>query len=262
VKAGWRYLKCTRCGLLCSDPLPTRDQIEAHYRAKFQRGNYHTARVYEADYRRIHQSLARVVAPQRGERILDVGCFTGELLQILAADGADVYGLELQTEAVQIANQRLPGRVFQADVNGTSFPQDMYDVITMMGLIEHVTDPRAFVRRAAELLKPRGRLVFQTPDAGSVPARILRSAWPPLAPVEHIHLFSRAALKGLLESEGFTDVTFKCHVKRLPVGYVYAMLANFGGRRWQSLFRPVYTLLGNTALPFYVGEFIATARKA
>ncbi len=257
-KGSWSYLRCSGCGLLSSDPIPSEQQIEEHYHTKFRAGNYATARRYAAEYRRVHKQIANWIGPKDGERILDVGCFTGDLVELLVAKGADAYGLELQPEAVAIAQQRLPGRVFRACVDGSAFPSGPYDTITMMGLIEHVIDPRKFVGRAHSLLVPKGRLLLQTPDASSVLALTMRSHWPPLAPVEHIHLFSRDAMRRLLDSSGFTEVRFRAHVKTLPVGYVYHMLTNFGPE-WRRVFRPVHLLLGDSPLPFYVGEMLASA---
>jgi SAM-dependent methyltransferase len=254
----WAYLRCRGCGLLSSKPIPSSEQIEEHYRAKFQTGNYETARRYAVQYRRVHEQIANWIAPKRGERILDVGCFTGELIGLLSARGAEAYGLELQPEAVEIAQQRLPGRVYKAEVDGSAFPAGPYDTITMMGLIEHVTDPAKFVRRAHSLLVPRGRLLLQTPDASSMLACMMRSHWPPLAPIEHIHLFSRDAICKLLQGSGFTEVRCRAHVKTLPVSYVYEMLSAFGPE-WKQVFRPVHALLRDTALPFYVGEMLVSA---
>jgi SAM-dependent methyltransferase len=257
-KAGWSYLRCSRCGLLSSSPLPSKEQIEEHYRTKFHSGNYATAQRYAVSYRRIHEQIAAWVAPKPNERILDIGCFTGELIGLLAAKGADAYGLELQPEAVKIAQERMPGRVFEADVHGVAFPPGPYDTITMIALIEHVIDPAKFVRRAHSLLVPKGRLLLQTPDAGSMLALAMRSHWPPLAPIEHIHLFSRDAMRKLLYSSGFTDVRLRSHVKTLPVGFVYEMLSNFGPE-WKRLLRPAHLLLGDAPLPFYVGEMLISA---
>lgn len=256
----FNFHRCSQCGLTSSRPIPSADEIEAHYRRKFTSGNYETARRFRREYRRIHHQLADFVRILPGERVLDIGCFTGELLKILVDRGADGFGLELQTEAVAIANVALPGRVFQADVFGTSFPPGPYDVVTMMALVEHVVDPGAFLRRAHGLLKPGGRIYLQTPDAGSVIARLAGAHWPPLAPIEHIHIFTRPALARLLAESGYSDVHFKAHVKWLPVAYVYEMLANFGPE-WQKLFKPMKLLLGRTTLPFYVGEMMVSARK-
>jgi cyclopropane fatty-acyl-phospholipid synthase-like methyltransferase len=238
--------------------MPSPQQIEEHYRLRFQSGNYEAPRRYAAQYRRIHEQIADWMAPKPGERVLDVGCFTGELIAILQQRGADVYGLELQSEAVEIAAQRLPGRVYQADVSGSFFPPGPYDTVAMMGLIEHVTDPAKFVRRAHSLLAPGGRLMLQTPDAGSALARLMHSRWPPLAPIDHLHLFSRRSIRRLLEDCGFTDVRCRAHVKTLPVGYVYEMLSNYGPE-WKRLFRPVHLLLRDAPLPFYVGEMLISA---
>lgn len=254
------YLRCGRCGLLSSKPIPTAPQIEAHYRAKFTAGNYETARRYAAEYRRVHRQLADFTGARAGDRLLDVGCFTGELLDILAARGADVHGIELQPGAVAIANERLPGRVYQADVFGTRFPPGPYDAVTMVGLIEHVPDPTAFIDRAYELLRPGGKLCLQTPDAGSTLARLTGAHWPPLAPVEHIHLFSRPAIRQLLDRSRFGNIRIRSHIKTLPVAYVYEMLADFGPE-WRAIFRPVRAVFGNLPLPFYVGEMMVSAIK-
>ena len=260
-KGEWSYSRCRDCGLLSSEPIPSPQQIEEHYRTKFHAGNYETLRRYASQYRHVYEQLANWVAPKPGERILDVGCFTGDLIEVLRSRGADAFGLELQPEAVRIAQERMPGRVFQADVNGSQFPPGPYDTITMMAVIEHVVDPVNFIRRAHSLLVPNGRLLLQTPDASSTLAHVMRSYWPPLAPIEHIHLFTRASMRTLLRDFGLTDVKFRSHVKTLPVGYIYENLNNFGPElRW--LFRPIHALLGDAALPFYGGEMLVSAMKS
>jgi SAM-dependent methyltransferase len=259
--AGWWYRRCPRCRTLISDPLPDDPEIEAHYRAKFDAGNYELVRRYAPQYRRVHEQLAGWVEVRDGDRVLDVGCFTGDLLQVLAGRGADVYGLELQSQAVEIARYTLGDRVYQADLHGEAFPPGPYAVITMMALIEHVLDPRAFIRRAQELLAPGGRLYLETPNASSRLARAMRGCWPPLAPVEHIHLFSAAGIRMLLEQEGFADVRIRAHVKPLPGAYVYEQLANFGGPGWQRAAAPLRAV-GGVSFPFYVGEmFVSTRRR-
>lgn len=89
-------------------------------------------------------------------------------------------------------------------------------------------------------------------------ALMMRSHWPPLSPIEYIHLFSRDAMRKLLCNSGFTDVRFRSHVKTLPVGYVYEMLNTFGPQ-WRWFFRPLHLLLGDMALPFYIGEMFVSA---
>jgi SAM-dependent methyltransferase len=194
-----------------------------------------------------------------GERILDIGTFTGGLLEVLLAAGADAYGVELQAEAVEIANALLgEERVFRANVHGTSFPAGPYDVVSMIALIEHVTDPREMVRRAHQLLRPGGRFYLETPDAGRLLARVAGPWWPPLVPIEHIHLFSHESLGLLLAQEGFENIAVRRHIKWLPVSFVDEQLSTFGPSLRRA-FHPFARLLGDARLPFYGGEMLVSA---
>jgi SAM-dependent methyltransferase len=267
-KGGYEYHRCDTCGLLLLEPLPSVDVIEAHYRQKFTGGNYQAIRDFADAYRSIYEEyvtwMARHVALP-GAKVLDVGCFTGDLVDALCRAGADAYGVELQREAVEIASARLPGRVFQQNIDDSyGLIQDhAFDAVTAMAIIEHVTGPQAILERCRALLKPGGWLFLETPDASSLPARLARSHWPPLAPVEHIHLFSRDAMRRCLQRAGFEVVSLSRHVKRLPIDYVYRMLDHFGPE-WKPVVAPVKALLPGPvrrrALPFYVGEMLVAAR--
>lgn len=269
---GHQYHRCVSCGLVSTYPLPDAAAIEAHYAENFERGNYQLLREQATAYARVYcrfadaleQAFAARGRSLKGAAILDVGCFTGGLLLELQRRGADVFGLELQKEAVELANERLPGRVFQADVRGNGFPTMELDAVTLMGVIEHVLDPAGLLRRAAQLLKPGGFLLLRTPDSASLPARLLGKLWPPYAPVEHIHLFSRQSLRALLGQQGFAEIKCRQQWKRLPVAYVYNMFQTFGPEL-HRLFAPLYWMLPGfvreLTLPFYVGGVVLTAKR-
>jgi len=271
--AEYDYYRCSSCGLVSTLPVPTEAEIEAHYRRKFEQGNYSLLLRYRDEYRTVYKTFVNVLehglkkkgTTLQGKRILDIGCFTGDLLLLLSEKGADVYGLELQSEAVALANDLLPGRIYQADVYGTSFPRMQFDIITFTGLIEHLVEPVKLVRRVYELLAPGGLALLQTPDSGSLPAKLLQKYWPPYMPVEHIHLFTRKSIAVLLEQNNFTGLAFKRHIKKLPLSYVYQMFQNFGPEFYRLL-TPLYRVcpsrLKAMSLPFYGGEMIATAWKA
>jgi SAM-dependent methyltransferase len=262
------YCRCANCRLTSNLPVPDAAVIEAHYKRKFEKGNYQLLSEFATQYRTIYQGYAarlrKLVDFSSRPKILDVGCFTGDFLSIVNDAGADAYGLELQEEAALIANRRFPGRVFQARVEGTEFPQGPYDAITLLAVIEHVTDPRALVEPCIRLLKPGGVLMVQTPDTGSILCRTLGRYWPPYAPVEHLNLFSVRSLQILLSSFDLQQVDVRSHWKTLPVEYVYQMMQNYGPEL-RRILTPLYKVLPkvvrNSALPFYVGEMLVTARK-
>lgn len=269
---GFQYYRCPGCRTVSTYPLPDEEALRLHYAQKFRDGNYRLLYEYAQDYTRVYEGTARRLARRlaaRGKsladcRVLDVGCFTGDFLVALAEQGADVYGLELQPEAVAIANEKLPGRIRQADVFGVVFPKRTFRVVTLLGVIEHVLDPIKLLGRCADLLEPGGILMLQTPDSQSVPARLMGRLWPPYAPVEHIHLFSCAGLRHVLGRLGFTDVDSRMQWKTLPLNYAFCMLKYFGPEL-HGLCSPFYRMLPlycrRLSFPFYVGGVTMMAEK-
>ncbi len=267
------YYRCSQCRHMTTFPYPSQSQIEEHYAHGFRAGNYNIARIHSDVYRASVESFLTLINGylHKNNRalenacLLDIGCFTGEFLELASKkNGADVYGVELQTEAVKIANQKLPGRIVQQDVlrGNLTLPQTRFDIITLLGVIEHVTDPVLLLQRARELLNPNGLLVLQTPNSWSFLARAMGRHWPPYAPVEHIHLFSQKSLLMALRKLGFQAVTVKRHWKVLSIKYVYEMFQTFGPV-FHRILAPFYSItpdfLRNMRLPFYIGEMFVFA---
>lgn len=269
---GYHYFKCISCGLVTTYPYPDASTIEAHYSRKFDNGNYSLLRTYSKEYMQVYNKFAEVIEQQlefsqkkiEGIKILDIGCFTGDFLENLSNRGADVYGVELQDRAVNIANMKLPGRIYKADVMSNEFPAIEFDIVSLLGLIEHVLEPIKILERTSELLKHDGLIIIQTPDSNSFIARVMRKYWPPYAPIEHIHLFSRQSLEMILKQLGFKNISIIPHFKKLPIEYVYNMLQHFGPEFYRLL-KPLFSILPQSlscrGITFYVGEIIVTAQK-
>jgi 2-polyprenyl-3-methyl-5-hydroxy-6-metoxy-1,4-benzoquinol methylase len=267
----FHYYRCQNCQLVSTYPLVNALGTKQHYAEKYKKGNYQLLRKYAPQYassvyaqfvKILEQKLKEKNQTLANKKVLDVGCFTGDFLKLLKQKKADVYGVELQKEAVEIANKKFPGRIYRADVTTFKFPQKKYDIITLLGLIEHVPDPLPLIKRSYQLLNKNGILMIQTPNSGSFLAKTMQKYWPPYTPIEHIHLFSRHGLENTLRKNKFTDVSFQAHWKKLPIGYVYNMFNNFGPEFYQ-LFKPMDHVLNksNNVMPFYVGEMIITASK-
>lgn len=268
----YNYYLCNSCKLISTYPFPTKKIIEDHYKKKFQQGNYQLLRQYSIQYKRVYENfvveLKQALTDKknnfRGLKVLDIGCFTGEFLEILKKRGADVYGIELQEEAVKIANKKLGGRVYKLDIMENESPNMEFDIISLLGIIEHVTDPIKLLLQCSKLLKKDGILLIQTPNSGSVFAKVMKKYWPPFAPVEHIHLFSRISLQIALEKQNFKEINFKQSWKKLPIGYVFSMLQYFGPEFYKIIkpFEKVADIIGKKiSLPFYIGEMIIIAKK-
>lgn len=106
--------------------------------------------------------------PLAGARIADVGCGGGLLSEALAARGAQVIGVDLSPELIEVARLHLFESGLSVDYrvcSGEDLARDQpgqLDAVCCLELLEHVPDPAALVQALADLLKPGGRLVLST----------------------------------------------------------------------------------------------------
>ncbi len=259
-------MSCASCGLRRLDPLPTEEQLDAHYATRAVSGNYRQdlAPDRDAGLEQVLDFAERVGA--RPGKLFDVGCFDGGLLDLAARRGWEGWGLELQRDAAEEAARRHPGRVSQGTVEGFEGVAGVqFHLVTAIGLVEHLRDPRRLFELAAHALAPGGYLVIQTPNARSAPARMLGRYWPPIAPPEHTYYFGEDTLSLACVRAGLHVVQARAHVKRLRVGYAYDQFRHFGPE-FHRLLGPVVRRLPQRALeaelPLYGGEMLFAARAA
>lgn len=145
--------------------------------------------------------LTRVQFPQPG-RLLDVGCGNGAFLMRAREAGWSVAGCEPDPKA--IAACRAQGLdVIQGDIFSTAFDRELFDVITVSHVLEHVIDPRALLKRAHALLRPGGVLWVAIPNTRSLGLRIFRDAWINLHFPFHLCIPSPERLLALIDEAGF-----------------------------------------------------------
>lgn len=113
------------------------------------------------------QADERSRTPLEEKRALDVGCGAGLLTEPLARLGATVTGLDASPEVIAVAREHAATMGLGIDYR-VGDVQDLdgeFDLVTCMEVVEHVTDPAAFVRALARRLTPDGLLIMSTPNA-------------------------------------------------------------------------------------------------
>jgi trans-aconitate methyltransferase len=112
--------------------------------------------------------LLAMLSPKPGERILDLGCGTGQLTSEIAAVGAEVVGLDVAEEAIAQCRQHYPHIEFRV-ANGTDFTcEKSFDAVFSNAALHWIQPPVAAVQCIYQALKPGGRFVAEFGGKGNV----------------------------------------------------------------------------------------------
>jgi trans-aconitate methyltransferase len=114
------------------------------------------------------RDLLALLAPQPGERILDVGCGTGHLTAEIAQSGAQVLGIDRSEAMIAQARENFPLLSFETQ-DVCALPYDgAFDAIFSNAVLHWVQPPETAAAAVARALKPGGRLVFEFGGRGNI----------------------------------------------------------------------------------------------
>ncbi|MDB6060762.1 MAG: methyltransferase family protein [Verrucomicrobiaceae bacterium] len=114
------------------------------------------------------EDVVQLLAPQAGERILDVGCGTGHLSNVIAHTGAKVVGIDNSADMIASATASFPGVTFQvADAADFNF-FELFDAIFSNAALHWVRDAEGAVICMSRALKSGGRFVVEMGGNGNI----------------------------------------------------------------------------------------------
>ena len=199
-----QLVACRRCGFRYLTPQPRPGCEQAFYPDEYDpyRRTSLTARARRILLRREVHALWPLLAPPR--RILEVGCATGELLQVIREAGnPDVVGLEPEPTAAETARDR-GLTVLTGTLATVQFAPESFDVVLLQHVLEHLAEPRRALEQIWLLLRPGGSVIIWVPNGASWAATVFGDAWMGYDPPRHRSVFTPATLRQLLAETGFT----------------------------------------------------------
>jgi len=174
----------------------------------------------ESSHSYLYPTVSRFLENVRqGAVVFDAGCGNGSFLALFQDRGWQLHGSDMSPTGIEIAKKTFPGiNFFLADAQ-TVYDEFLksvgqVDVVITTEVIEHIYNPRGFLRSCHELLKPGGTLIVTTPYHGYLKNLFLAITgkldqhFTVLWDHGHIKFWSRATLELALRETGFTPVEF------------------------------------------------------
>jgi SAM-dependent methyltransferase len=233
VKNGCDILQCRACGL-------GRAEADGFDPARYYTAGYFSGRhadgyadyvatepVLRAQFKREVEFVRRFCP---SGRLVEIGCAYGFFLKEAQAR-FEVAGIELAGDAA--AHCRRAGLNV---LNGVADDQNLdhlgpADVVVLLDVIEHLSDPFDTLERCAKRLKPPGLIVLTTGDFGSPLARLAGVRWRLMTPPQHLWYFTLESVRIWAQRIGMR-LEFHDHpAKIVPLSLIAFQLGRMLGRQ-------------------------------
>ena len=215
-------VRCGACGHGWVSEWPDPGRVGDAYRAAVDEISLRERAGQVATAARGLAALEQHVSPGR---FLDIGCWTGSMVEAAGPRGWQAEGIDPSAWAVEVGRSRgLDLRV--GDVDALRGAGEPYRAAAACDVLEHLTDPAGAVHVIVSRLEPGGALYLTVPDAGSVLARALGRRWWSVLPM-HLHYFTRTSMLLLLGEAGLVPVRVATHAKVFTARYYAERLGGY-----------------------------------
>ena len=120
------------------------------------------------------EEVVELLAPRRGEHILDLGCGTGHLTNLIAASGASVIGIDVSSDMIEQGRKLYPLLRFEIG-DATNFQFDEpFDAVFSNAVLHWIEEQDRVVDCIRRVLKPGGRFVAEF--GGKKNTQLIKSA--------------------------------------------------------------------------------------
>ncbi len=166
--------------------------------------------------------LLDLVESRKPDRVVDLGCGTGDLTKLLheRTEALHTLGIDSSAEMLAKAPQGVPGLSFRQQSIADLSPTDRYDLIFSNAALQWLPNREALFTKLAALLGPRGELAVQMPSNYGHPshavaaevARVPRFASILNGYVRPVDVLTPTAYSALLHRLGFATQTVRLQI--------------------------------------------------
>ena len=226
-------LKCEKCGLIYSNPLPIPINIQDHYGVPVEEYWKPEYFVWEPDYFSEQiETTKRLLFFKNGMKALDIGCGLGKCLTSLYNAGFDAYGIESSVPFYQKAISEMniqPDRIKLGLMQEVEY-QEKFDFITFGAVLEHLYHPAEALEKALKWLDKNGVIHIEVPSSNHFIPKLINLYYKfrcsgyvthlsPMHSPFHLYEFDLESFRYLSKKMGFEIVEYRydvCSIYYIP----------------------------------------------
>lgn len=195
------------------------------YRRNFDIRPSEKEAIYESKLGYDSSHTYAVDAVPRQSRVLDIGCAGGYVGDALVAKECSLTGVDRSTDAIDAAFDKFVQ--LDLDSEDLDFDPDAFDVVLMLDVIEHLSNPERFLTMFAERARqnPSLRIIVTTGNVGFFVIRLsalfgmFNYGKRGILDLTHKRLFTFASLRSLFEQFGFEVLETKGVPAPFPLAF-------------------------------------------
>lgn len=171
-------MRCKKCGLHFSNPMPIPENINDHYGIPpedYWQANYFNPPPANAFNVQI-ATAKRLLSGKGNLKALDIGAGLGKTMITLANAGFDVFGFEPSHPFYERAISMMkiaPDRIRCGMIEEMDYEKESFDFITFEAVAEHLYHPAKSIQKALEWLKPGGIIHIEVPSSNHFISKLI-----------------------------------------------------------------------------------------
>ncbi len=226
TKETFELWRCAGCDFLFTQDPPKPEDVGRYYQGEEYISHsdnqdglvnklYHHARDFM-----LGRKYALVKQVAKGKRLLDYGTGTGYFTDYMVRKGFQAQGIEIDEGARKYGREKFGIKVDAPVALFDELAPDSFDVISLWHVLEHLYDPKKYLKRFNELLDEHGKLIIAVPNHKSTDAAAYGADWAAYDVPRHLWHFSPLTMRKMVEMAGFRVVA----TRHMPLDPFYVSI--------------------------------------
>jgi SAM-dependent methyltransferase len=159
---GYRIAECNNCGFWFVNPQPTTEELREFYAA------YDDGEQWRNLEERFNRGIRkRILRMKQSGSVLDIGCGSGNFLRCMQEKGFSNFGVEPSGSGSDYGRETHGVDIYHGTIEDylAANSARRFDVVTLLNVLEHLTDPVQILLKLEQVLAPDGVLAIVVPDA-------------------------------------------------------------------------------------------------